>query len=238
MRYSIIIPVKNEEKELPELLKQLTQQTIASEGEIIVADAFSTDTTREIASSFGARVVDGGLPGPGRNRGAEVAQGDWLLFMDADARPSAPDWLEKCLKQLEERKLDHATTKLLPMTDRWSERFFHEVYHLFVVMTSRMVPHAPGSCIFVKRSAFEHVQGFDERVVFAEDMELVQRLAHFGYRFGVLNHVPVQVSVRRLRKDGLWKTVKQYTYTELFMRIKGPVYQQKFDYSFDHTEKK
>ncbi|MFO7343182.1 MAG: glycosyltransferase, partial [Bacillaceae bacterium] len=53
---SVIIPARNEEKNLPHLLASLQKQTYKSM-EIIVADDGSADRTAEIAENFGARVV-------------------------------------------------------------------------------------------------------------------------------------------------------------------------------------
>ena len=83
MKLSIIIPTYNEENYLPLLLKSIQAQNF-SDYEIIIADAGSQDRTREIARDADCRVVDGGLPAVGRNRGAESAQGEYLLFLDAD----------------------------------------------------------------------------------------------------------------------------------------------------------
>ena len=80
---SIVIPTFNEEKFLPHLLKSLKEQTF-KDFEIIVADNNSTDATRSVAINVGAKVVKGGLPARGRNNGAKVARGEWLLFLDAD----------------------------------------------------------------------------------------------------------------------------------------------------------
>ena len=90
MRVSIVVPTKNEEAYLPILLASLRGQTF-QDFEIIVADAHSTDRTREIALQAGAKVVDGGMPGPGRNRGAAVAQGEIIFFFDADVILRHPD---------------------------------------------------------------------------------------------------------------------------------------------------
>lgn len=91
---SVIIPARNEEHNLPKLLESLTRQTLKP-CEILVLDDGSTDRTAAIAREFGATVI---APGPlpegwhGKtwacHRGALAAQGDWLLFMDADT------WLE------------------------------------------------------------------------------------------------------------------------------------------------
>ena len=84
---NLIKPVAPEELEeeeyLPKLLESIKSQDF-TDYEIIVADAQSDDNTREIAKEYGCIVVEGGLPGPGRNRGAEVAQGEMLLFLDSD----------------------------------------------------------------------------------------------------------------------------------------------------------
>src|SRR5690242_17040473 len=100
---SIIIPTLNEEKSLPRLLLSITRQTFLPK-EIIVADAFSSDKTREIARSFGCNVIDGGLPGKGRNEGVKKATQSFLLFLDADV-VLPPQFLEKTMQEFFQRKL-------------------------------------------------------------------------------------------------------------------------------------
>ena len=78
-KVSVVIPTLNEERDLPVLLDSLKKQTFR-DFEIIVGDAGSKDKTREIAESHGARVVQGGMPGVGRNRGAAVANGEYLFL--------------------------------------------------------------------------------------------------------------------------------------------------------------
>jgi len=73
MKLSVLIPTKNEEAALPKTLEALKAQSLQP-FEIIVADAGSTDRTREIAAAYGARVIEGGMPGPGRNAAAKVAR--------------------------------------------------------------------------------------------------------------------------------------------------------------------
>lgn len=87
---SVIIPARNEEANLGTCLQSLISQTDVS-FEIIVVDDHSTDRTREIAQSFPVRVIEAGpLPRgwTGKNNavatGAREAQGQWILFTDAD----------------------------------------------------------------------------------------------------------------------------------------------------------
>ena len=84
---TIVIPTKNEEAYLPRLPESIQGQTLKP-SEIIVADAHSTDRTREIAIAYGAKVVDGGMISFGRNAGAREVHTAFILFLDADGRTS------------------------------------------------------------------------------------------------------------------------------------------------------
>ncbi len=82
-RLSLIMIVKNEEKWLADCLSSV--QGIVDE--MVIADTGSTDATRDIATSFGAKVVDivwNDDFAEARNRGMAFAKGDWLLHLDAD----------------------------------------------------------------------------------------------------------------------------------------------------------
>lgn len=88
---SIIIPARNEATNLPRLLASLRAVSYSGPLEIIVVDDQSTDNTADIATAYNARVVrltslpSGVLGKPHAcHQGALVAQGEWLLFTDAD----------------------------------------------------------------------------------------------------------------------------------------------------------
>lgn len=87
---SIIIPARNEEKNLPHLLRSLVTQSVRPK-EILVVDDASTDRTAEVARQNGVRVIPSRpLPDGWRGKtwachqGAQVAAGDLFLFLDAD----------------------------------------------------------------------------------------------------------------------------------------------------------
>jgi len=233
MKLSIIIPTKNEEALLPRLLKSIQIQTFR-DFEIIVADAKSTDKTREVAKSFGAKLVEGGMPGPGRNLGAKVACGEFLLFMDADAVMPNDRFLSDTMQEIETYAIDVGTCRLKPLSEKSVDSFMHGFYNKYITLTAGVRPHAPGSCIFARRSVHEAIGGFDERVVFAEDMEYVQRAYKRGYHFAVLKSQPVLVSVRRLAQDGRLNIAAKYVFGELYMMTKGPFHSTPFDYEFAH----
>lgn len=89
LRVSLIIPARNEEKNLPILLKSAQIQRF-SFYEVIVADDGSEDETANIARTYGAQVIPVKKEGDWTGKtaanwqGANHASGDLLIFMDAD----------------------------------------------------------------------------------------------------------------------------------------------------------
>src|SRR5712692_4072894 len=85
MTTSLCLMVRNEETALPGCLQSAADLVI----EIIVVDTGSTDRTKEIAASFGAKVFD--FPwcddfAAGRNECIRHATGNFIFWMDADER--------------------------------------------------------------------------------------------------------------------------------------------------------
>jgi 4,4'-diaponeurosporenoate glycosyltransferase len=87
---SVIVPARNEERNLPNLLGSLAGQDLLPT-EVIVVDDNSTDSTAHVARQAGARVFPSKpLPAGWRGKtwaclqGAEAAVGEVLLFVDAD----------------------------------------------------------------------------------------------------------------------------------------------------------
>ena len=222
MQLSIIIPTKNEEKNLPELLDSIKKQTF-TDYEIIVADADSEDKTVEIAKRYGAKVVKGGMPGVGRNNGAKVARGDILLFLDADVELRNKDFLQKNLEEMKKRGVIVATVFVRPISKKPIDHILHDAYNLFALAVEKVRPHAPGFCIFIKKHAHQEINGFDKDVVMAEDHDYVYRAYKAGYRFRILHSKPIYVSVRRLQKDGRLNIALKYMMNEMQMVLKGPI---------------
>ncbi|WOX56223.1 glycosyltransferase [Methanoculleus palmolei] len=93
---SVIVPALNEEATILDCLESLVAQSIPrGTYEIIVVDGGSSDRTREYAKPVADRVISQKRAGIGgaRGDGAEAANGDILVFTDADTR-HPPAWLE------------------------------------------------------------------------------------------------------------------------------------------------
>jgi len=229
---SIIIPTYNEEEYLPRLLASIRSQRF--EGyEIVVADADSTDRTREIAERFGAKVVDGGMPGPGRNLGARAAKGDLLLFLDADVILPDVEWLGSKVEQFERRKLDAATCMIKPLGGKLIDKVTHNVFNAHMMATQFVMAHAPGFCIFARRELHDAIGGFDESITLAEDHDYVDRAGKVG-KFRVMTGSRIRVSVRRFERDGRLPIYAKFLLAELHIMARGPIRHDGFNYTFGH----
>lgn len=97
---SFIIPAKNEEKGLPVVLTQLKARY--PNAEIIVVDDGSSDSTRTVSESHGAKVVSHPYSlgnGAAVKTGTRMATGDILVFLDADGQHD-PDDIPELLPKL------------------------------------------------------------------------------------------------------------------------------------------
>src|SRR5690606_4035458 len=93
---SIVVPAYNAAGTLAACLDALHAQSYPRDCyEVIVVDDASTDETVQIARRAGAQVVAEGKLGKSgvRNRGAQEARGEIVLFTDADCEP-LPTWVE------------------------------------------------------------------------------------------------------------------------------------------------
>lgn len=229
MTVTVVIPAKNEERNIGKLLQDLRRQTVQPRS-VIIADAKSTDRTVSIARKYGCKIVAGGLPGAGRNRGARAARSDYLLFLDADVRLPDPNFIETSLGEMRRRKLDAASVNNLP---GWvgSESVMQKAYlHLSHAITNTTIrimsvtgaPGAIGTCILFRTESFRRIGGFDERILWEEDTEIMERASARGCRFGML-HTSVVASTRRILEQGTFRFYYEAVRLYLYRKRHGEI---------------
>ena len=236
MIFSIIIPTYNEEEYLPILLKSIKKQDFNSY-EIIVADANSTDKTREIAEEYGCRVVDGGLPAVGRNNGAKVAKGEYLLFLDSDLELTE-DYLRNVIYEFRMERLGIAITQMLPMSSKVEDKLFHDFANYFMISVETIKPHGAGCYgIIARKELHDKCGGFDEKLTFGEDTDYIERLAK-KERFKVLRNAKIGVSTRILEEEGITTLIQQYGKSTVNDFLGKRTDAEELNYNFDHGHEK
>ncbi len=186
---SIIVPARNEEANLTHLLPTLTALAYDGPYEIIVVDDNSTDATAQVAAACGAQVIrlhelpEGWRGKPHAcHRGAQAANGEWFLFVDADTL-HAPDGPARAVQLALDAGLDGLS--LLP-----PGRYFGYADRLgltaaFAGLFAMGAPTAGmlnGQFILLRRDVYEGSGGFAAvRKEALEDVALGHRLAAQGY---------------------------------------------------------
>lgn len=232
MKISIIIPTYNEEEFLPNLLTSIQRQGF-DDMEVIIADAHSADKTVEIAESFGCKVVPGGLPATGRNNGAAVAEGELLLFLDADS-VLTNNYISSAIEEFELHNLGIAITQIVPLEKGFINQISHELANYLTKQISHIKPHGAGCYgILTYKSLHEKVGGFDETIDFGEDTDYIERIGKIS-RFKVLDNPRLLISTRRLEEEGLKDISIKYAKSTAKQLVGKKVTLEELDYSFEH----
>lgn len=188
---TVIVPFAGSDAELRRCLEGLQRLALRDGDEVLVADNRSAATRVPVSAGNDdrARVRVVAAPGrraPGcaRNRAAAVAGGEWLVFVDADARP-APDLLDGYFTVAPEPRTGILAGAIVdvPGADTPAARHSARRGQLSqrVTLDRAGTPYAQSANLAVRRSAFAAVGGFDERARAGEDADLCFRLAAAGW---------------------------------------------------------
>jgi rSAM/selenodomain-associated transferase 2 len=194
MNYSIIIPTLNEEKYIGRTLGRLHRMFQSIDHEIIIVDAGSTDQTLPIASTYKINIITSTKKcrATQLNLGAKYATGDVLYFIHADVLPNA-DCINKIEQALSEGKQSGCFSYQFD-----SSRLLLKI-NSKATRSDSMLCGGGDQTLFIKRSLFEEMNGFNEEYVIMEDFELTQRLRKKN-AFTVIPH-DVIVSARKYEKN-------------------------------------
>jgi glycosyltransferase involved in cell wall biosynthesis len=168
---TVIIPARNEPARIGRLVGAvLAQDARGRPIEVIVVDDGSTDGTAAAARAAGARVLepDGqgetGNPALGRNRGAALASGDPIVFLDADCTP-AEGWLGRLLDEHARGTEVVGGSLDLPPALSLTARcdYYCGWYHVHSRRAGGEVSNHPPGNLSVRRDVFARTGGFTEQ---------------------------------------------------------------------------
>jgi len=160
----------------------------------------SSDRTGEIARERGARLIFEPVNqiSRARNAGAAAAEGEWLVFVDADSFPSAELFAEVVVQIQSARCIGGGATVELDQPVRWA-------IGLICVWSclSRWQRWMAGSFIFCEARAFRNLGGFSQELFVAEEIDFSKRLNELakslGQRVIILHRHPLTTSARKIR---------------------------------------
>jgi glycosyltransferase involved in cell wall biosynthesis len=194
---SFVVPAHNEQNYLPATLEQLNRiaAKLLVDFEVIVVNDASTDSTSQIASESGARVIDVDLRNIGavRNAGAKEARFDWIVFVDADTIVPEKTLLGS-LKALSKGAVGGGAFVSLDQIQPigWLKMGLYYAVSLLWQTCGRW---AAGCYMFCRKDAFEFFGGFDEQYFAAEELFFSVELKRLG-KFQLIRS-PVVTSSRK-----------------------------------------
>ena len=228
-KITIVVPCKNEENYIANLLVHLRWQKNIGNTRIIIADC-STDNTREIIQAakgdLNVEVIEGGPVSFAKNAGAKLVTTPYILFIDADVRFFKDTVIQDAVDEIESRNLDLIGLNIKCYDNDLRAQIGFVIFNFVNNIMKYKVPFAVGAFMLTRRDRFEEFGGFAEKYGTSEDFFLSK--LYDAKKFKLMNHHFGQDS-RRFKKMGYfgmaWYLVKN------FLNSRNTKYWDKIDYS-------
>lgn len=210
MKFSVVIPARNEERHIVHCLEAIACAAKPYPGDVetIVVLNRCTDSTESAAQAHGARIIrdDHRNLAQIRNAGARVATGDVLVTVDADS-VMAPATLVEIDRLLASGRYIGGGALIHP------ERRSAGILLTGLLLVLFAAPRGISAGLFwCRRSDFEALGGFNEEWTTAEDVDFAVRLKALGrkrnLRYGTLWRAPMKTSCRKFDQFGDWFIVR------------------------------
>ncbi len=201
---SVIVPVYNGEKYLAEALHSVLSQEVGYR-EVIVVDDGSTDQSLAVAERFQplVRILKQENRGAAaaRNAGVEASGSTFITFLDADDlwMPQHTTLLMKALEEHPECEIAAGLIEQFISPDCPDSPHLREEL--------RIMPGYHLGCILMRRSTFDRIGWFNEKLNIAEVVDWFSRLEQKGIKIFHFNHVVYQ---RRIHTDNQGITKREH----------------------------
>lgn len=212
MRFSIIIPVLNEETTLETQLTHLTKLCPPHDCELLIVDGGSCDRTVSIAERYGRIIYAPRGRAIQMNAGAAVANGDVLIFLHADTKLPA-DAFEAIEQACKSPQIVGGAFHLRFNCNHWS----YQLVAFFTNLRSRLRTLFTGDqAYFIRATSFRAIGGYPEQPLM-EDLEIISRLRRTGKVILLPQHVIT--SARRHERIGLLRSVLWMWYLRMLYQL-------------------
>lgn len=214
---SVVIPAYNAREVLDACLDALERQTLSREKyEIIVVDDGSTDGTQEIAANRDVVLIYQRHRGAAaaRNAGARRAEGEIIIFTDADCMPE-PNWIEAIASRFADKDVVGVSGRIRTHQRSLVARFIQLEYddRYENIARHRYIDFISTATGAYGLETFLQNGGFREDLLGAEDAELSFRLASQGHKMvfapeAIVYHVHPESILEYARRKyhyGYWR---------------------------------
>lgn len=224
---SIIIIAYNEEKYIQGILNALINQT-EKNFEVIVVDSNSNDKTEQVSKKIASNLKDftyiklDSARGPayGRNKGAEAAKYDRLIFFDADTSINN-NFIERVDKEIRRKKLDVATCSIRILEGGLIANFGAFFLNSFMLLLKPVYSSGYGACFITTQNVHGLVGGFDEEIGLCEDCNYIKKARReHRLKFGILSTY-FYTSDRRAKSEGGLRFMLKYIKIHLYRMFTG-----------------
>lgn len=219
---SVIIPAYNVETTIGTQLEALAKQECSEPWEVIVSDNGSTDNTRDVVRQYqkilpNLRLLDASAcrgSAYARNFACQHAQGDHLVFCDADDEV-APGWLKAMATSLADYDFVCCVRDYSKLNAGNSFCDALNKIEGIGLIPHPYLPFAGASNLGVKRALHEAVGGFDEKLLAVQDTDYCWRIQKMGNELHETSEAVVyfrfregfQSNYQRQRKFGYFTAV-------------------------------
>lgn len=204
---SIIIPAYNEDKYIRKTLRSAKRQSYPHK-EIIVVNNASTDLTSEKIKPYTYREIYLNEKGISlaKNAGARKANGDILVFLDADSI-MRKDLLDKVFEAYQEGYLAGIAKAAFDKQTFMSTLYTHAQY-----ITRTLLLKIPAAFLYIKKDVFFNLGGFDESLKLAEDVVLARKVisTHGRDSIKIIKDSGIITSARRFEQSGYVRTLGKW----------------------------
>jgi glycosyltransferase involved in cell wall biosynthesis len=208
---SIVIPCKNEEGYIAQLLYSLHAQWRIEGVKVYIADANSTDKTIDIINNIkewnntDIEIIQGGGVSFARNNGASLVNTPYILFIDADVLFFDRNAIRDAVRYIDENNLDLVTFKAKSYSADIRSKLAYILFNFFNRIMALKIPFATGAFFLTRTSTFRELGGFPEKYAATEDFVLSRMYS--PKKFKILNHYYGQDD-RRFKKMGYFGMLK------------------------------
>jgi mycofactocin glycosyltransferase len=181
---TMVVPVKDRAAELDRLLRSVRANPDTAQIPIIVVDDGSSTPTRATHGASVVRHATSRGPAAARNAGVQVANSEFVAFVDSDCEIVDPHWLATCVAHFDDPQVAVVAPRIVAkQSANPSALHAYESARSSLdlgpapakVAPMHRVAYVPAAALVIRKEVFEALGGFDEALYVGEDVDFVWR---------------------------------------------------------------